>query len=38
VHVGSQELQLSALDQSLLHLLAASAGRVMTRDEILDYL
>ena len=31
-------LHLTALDQSLLYLLAANAGRVMTRDEILDHL
>jgi DNA-binding response OmpR family regulator len=38
VRVGGHELQLTALDQSLLYLLAANAGRVMTRDEILDHL
>ena len=35
---GRHELHLTALDQSLLYLLAANAGRVMTRDEILDHL
>lgn len=38
VRVGGHELQLTALDQGLLYLLAANAGRVMTRDEILDHL
>jgi DNA-binding response OmpR family regulator len=38
VRAGGHELYLTALDQSLLYLLAANAGRVMTRDEILDYL
>ena len=32
------ELHLTSLEQSLLYLLAANAGRVLTRDEILDYL
>jgi DNA-binding response OmpR family regulator len=36
VRVGGHELQLTSLEQSLLYLLAANAGRVMTRDEILD--
>lgn len=38
VHNGITELHLSALEQSLLYLLAANAGRVVTRDEILDTL
>jgi DNA-binding response OmpR family regulator len=38
VRVAGHELPLSALDQSLLYLLAANAGRVMSRDEILDHL
>ena len=38
VRVGGHDLQLTALDQSLLYLLAANAGRIMTRDEILDHL
>jgi DNA-binding response OmpR family regulator len=38
VRVGGHDLYLTALDQSLLYLLAANAGRVMTRDEILDHL
>ena len=38
VHVAGHELQLTPLDQSLLYLLAANAGRIMTRDEILDHL
>ena len=38
VRAGGHELHLTALDQSLLYLLAANAGRVLTRDEILDHL
>jgi DNA-binding response OmpR family regulator len=38
VRAGGHDLHLTALDQSLLYLLAANAGRVMTRDEILDHL
>jgi DNA-binding response OmpR family regulator len=38
VRVGGHELQLTALEQGLLYLLAANAGRVMSRDEILDSL
>ncbi len=38
VRVAGHELQLTALDQSLRYLLAAHAGRVMSRDEILDHL
>jgi two-component system, OmpR family, alkaline phosphatase synthesis response regulator PhoP len=38
VRVAGHELPLSGLDQSLLYLLAANAGQVMTRDEILDHL
>ncbi|MGH2532406.1 MAG: response regulator transcription factor [Thermomicrobiales bacterium] len=38
VRVGGHELHLTALDQSLLYLLAANAGRILTRDEILDHL
>ncbi|HLL50776.1 MAG TPA: response regulator transcription factor [Thermomicrobiales bacterium] len=38
VRVGGHDLHLTALDQSLLYLLAANAGRVVTRDEILDHL
>ena len=32
------ELHLTSLEQSLLYLLAANAGRLVTRDEILDHL
>ena len=35
---GDKELHLTSLEQSLLYLLAANAGRVLTRDEILNYL
>lgn len=38
VRVGSSELHLTGLEQSLLYLLAANAGRVVTRDEILNAL
>jgi two-component system alkaline phosphatase synthesis response regulator PhoP len=38
VRAGDTELHLTSLEQSLLYLLAANAGRPLTRDEILDYL
>jgi DNA-binding response OmpR family regulator len=38
VHSGTSELHLTSLEQSLLYLLAANAGRVVTREEILDTL
>jgi DNA-binding response OmpR family regulator len=38
VRAGDTELHLTSLEQSLLYLLAANAGRLITRDEILDYL
>lgn len=38
VRAGGAELHLTALEQSLLYLLAANAGRLLTRDEILDNL
>jgi DNA-binding response OmpR family regulator len=38
VRAGTSALQLTSLEQSLLYLLAANAGRVVTRDEILDTL
>jgi DNA-binding response OmpR family regulator len=38
VRAGESELHLTSLEQSLLYLLAANAGRLITRDEILDYL
>lgn len=38
VRIGDTALHLTALEQSLLYLLAANAGRLLTRDEILDYL
>jgi len=38
VRVDTTELHLTALEQSLLYLLAANAGRVLSRDEILDAL
>ena len=38
VRNGVTQLRLSPLEQSLLYLLAANVGRVVTRDEILDML
>jgi len=38
VRAGSSELHLTGLEQALLYLLAANAGQVVTRDEILDTL
>jgi two-component system, OmpR family, alkaline phosphatase synthesis response regulator PhoP len=38
VRAGSSEIHLTGLEQSLLYLLAANAGRAVTRDEILDTL
>jgi DNA-binding response OmpR family regulator len=38
VRAGASELHLTGLEQSLLYLLAARAGEVVTRDEILDAL
>jgi two-component system, OmpR family, KDP operon response regulator KdpE len=38
VRAGRRELHLTPLEQSLLYLLAANAGRLLTRDEILDHL
>lgn len=38
VRVAGHELHLTSLEQSLLYLLAANTGRLITRDEILDYL
>jgi len=36
VNAGGSVLHLTALDQSLLYVLAANAGRVISREEILD--
>jgi DNA-binding response OmpR family regulator len=38
VLVGGHALHLTSLEQSLLYLLAANAGRLLTRDQILDHL
>jgi DNA-binding response OmpR family regulator len=38
VRAGTSGLRLTPLEQSLLYLLAANAGRVVTREEILDTL
>jgi DNA-binding response OmpR family regulator len=38
VRAGGRALRLTAFEQSLLYLLAANAGRLLTRDEILDHL
>ena len=36
VHAGDSNVHLTGIEQSLLYLLASRAGRVVTRDEILD--
>jgi DNA-binding response OmpR family regulator len=36
VHAGTSVIHLSGIEQSLLYLLASRAGRVLSRDEILD--
>jgi DNA-binding response OmpR family regulator len=36
VRAGTSDIHLSGLEQSLLYVLAANAGRTLTRDEILD--
>ena len=38
VRIDGHDLHLTPLELSLLYLLAANAGRVLTRDEILDHL
>jgi len=38
VRAGTSEVHLTGLEQHLLYLLVANAGRVVTRDEILDAL
>ncbi|GAC1315077.1 MAG: response regulator [Chloroflexota bacterium] len=38
VHTGNVELHLTSLEQSLLYLLASNAGRVLSREEIMDTL
>ena len=38
VRAGTAEIHLSGLEQSLLYLLAANAGEIVSRDEILDAL
>jgi DNA-binding response OmpR family regulator len=38
VRAGAHVLYLTPIEQSLLYLLAANAGRVLTREEILDHL
>src|SRR6202040_1314633 len=38
VRVGTAVLHLTSLEQSLLYLLAANAGRVVTREEVMDTL
>jgi len=38
VRAGERDLHLTSIEQSLLYLLAANAGRLLTRDEILDHL
>ncbi|HUX89011.1 MAG TPA: response regulator transcription factor [Chloroflexota bacterium] len=38
VHVGSSELHLTGIEQSLHYFLAANAGQIVTRDEIMNAL
>jgi two-component system KDP operon response regulator KdpE len=38
VRIGGRDLHLTPLELSLLYLLVTNAGRVLTRDEILDHL
>jgi DNA-binding response OmpR family regulator len=38
VHIQGKELPLTAVEQSLLYLLAANAGQLLSRNEILDQL
>src|SRR5581483_3488544 len=38
VHVGTSLIHLSGMEQSLLYLLAANAGQVVTRDQVMDAL
>src|SRR5205807_3801378 len=38
VRAGTSDLHLTPLEQNLLYLLAANAGRLLTRDEIMDSL
>lgn len=38
VHAGSSTLHLTSVEQSLLYLLAANAGRLLTRNDIMDAL
>jgi DNA-binding response OmpR family regulator len=38
VRAGGVDLHLTSIERNLLYLLAANAGRLLTRDEILDYL
>ena len=38
VRVGGHDLHLTGLEQNLLYLLAANAGQLLTRDQILDHL
>ncbi len=38
VRIHGKELHLTSIEQSLLYLLAANAGQLLTRDEILDQL
>ena len=38
VRIDGQDVHLTPLELSLLYLLTANAGRILTRDEILDHL
>ena len=38
MRIHGKDLHLTAIEQNLLYLLAANAGRLLTRDQILDQL
>jgi DNA-binding response OmpR family regulator len=38
VRIGDDDLHLTGLEQSLLYLLAANAGQIISRDQIMDSL
>jgi len=38
LHAADHELELTPIEKSLLYILAANAGQIMTRDRVLDYI
>lgn len=38
VRIGGHELHLTGMEQNLLYLLAANAGQLISRDQIMDTL